>query len=54
MRLLRRCASRNDNRTALAVAVAWAAYALFYLVVFVLVVGIPIGLLILVARVLLS
>jgi hypothetical protein len=38
----------------MAVAVAWAAYALFYLVVFALVVGIPMGLLILLVRFLLS
>jgi hypothetical protein len=37
-----------------AIVVAWAAYALFYLVVFVLVVGIPMGLLILLVRLLLS
>jgi hypothetical protein len=38
----------------LAIAIAWAAYALFYLVIFVLVVGIPMGLLILLVRFLLS
>lgn len=38
----------------LAVGLAWVAYALFYLSVFGLVVGVPIGLLILLARVLLS
>jgi hypothetical protein len=39
-------------RTAAATGVAWAAYGLFYLLVFALVVGVPIGLLVLLVRVL--
>jgi hypothetical protein len=41
-------------RQALAVTIAWCAYALFYLAVFLLIVGVPIGLLVLLARALLS
>jgi hypothetical protein len=44
----------GSTRDMLAVGLAWVAYALFYLSVFGLVVGVPIGLLILLARVLLS
>jgi hypothetical protein len=41
-------------RTAVATGIAWATYGLFYLLVFALVVGIPIGLLLLIARVLIG
>lgn len=39
-------------REALAVGLAWCGYALFYLAVFLLVVGVPVGLVVLLARVL--
>lgn len=41
-------------RQVLAVGIAWCAYALFYLAVFLLVVGVPMALLVLLARALLS
>jgi hypothetical protein len=43
----------DPAREMLAVCLAWLAYGLFYLGVFAIVVGIPIGLLIILARVLL-
>lgn len=45
--------SWNSARGLLAVAIAWLAYGLFYLAILALVIGIPIGLLIFLAHVLL-
>jgi hypothetical protein len=46
--------SRPPLRQAAALGLAWLAYSLFYVAVLALVIGVPIGLLILLARVLLS